>query len=274
MTSETFQFHKLPETRLQISRISFGTSTLHHLPSSRKRRALLDAAVSAGITHFDTAPLYGFGLAERTLAPLLAACPRLTVATKVGLYPPGGAQQSLLGVTMRKALGRFSPALSRAQADFSVRTAEASLTASLQRLGRERIDLLLLHEPESAMIVTEEWRSWLESERSRGRVAAIGVAGTRSAVAPFVASESPLAEVVQTADSLRDREANFLLEAGRPLQITYGYLSAVRREAREVDAGDILRGALERNPTGSVLVSTRQCERLKTVARVLATISV
>ena len=65
---------------------------------------LLEAAVAHGFTHFDTAPIYGFGLSERDLAPLLAAEPNLTVATKVGLYPPGGTQQTWAAVLLVRLL--------------------------------------------------------------------------------------------------------------------------------------------------------------------------
>src|SRR5262249_52407934 len=104
---------RLPGTELQLSRFAFGTASLHHLSSSRSRRMLLEAAVAHGFTHFDTAPIYGFGLSERDLAPLLAAEPGLTVATKVGLYPPGGTRQTWTEVFVRKALGKLYPPWSR-----------------------------------------------------------------------------------------------------------------------------------------------------------------
>ena len=81
--------------------------------------------------HFDTAPIYGFGLSERDLAPLLTAEPNLTVATKVGLYPPGGTQQNWAAVFARKALGKLYSPWSRASVDLSVKRAEVSLGASL-----------------------------------------------------------------------------------------------------------------------------------------------
>src|SRR5262245_31731395 len=98
---------RLPGTEVHISHFAFGTASLHHLPSSRSRRTLLDAAVAHGFTHFDSAPIYGFGLTERELAPLLAAEPSLTVATKVGLYPPGGSEQTWTAVLARKFLGKL-----------------------------------------------------------------------------------------------------------------------------------------------------------------------
>ena len=61
----------IPNTRLQTSRIGFGTASLHHLYRSRARSALLTAALDSGISHFDTAPMYGEGMAERELGRFL-----------------------------------------------------------------------------------------------------------------------------------------------------------------------------------------------------------
>jgi D-threo-aldose 1-dehydrogenase len=254
--------HRLPGTEVHLSRFAFGTASLHHLSSSRSRRTLLDAAVAHGFTHFDTAPIYGFGLAERELAPLLAAEPSLTIATKVGLYPPGGSEQTWAAVLARKVLGRLYSSLSRVCVDLSVKRAEASLGASLKRLGRERLDILFIHEPNAALIETEEWRRWLERERKRGRLCAFGIAGVIARIEPFLSNASPLAQVIQTADSIDGREADRILDAHRPLQITYGYLSAARRSGAHFEPRQLLVDALRRNRTGAILVSTRRLERL------------
>jgi D-threo-aldose 1-dehydrogenase len=153
--------HRLSGTDLRISRFAFGTASLHHLTSSRSRRMLLEAAAAHGFTHFDTAPIYGFGLSERELAPILAAEPSLTVATKVGLYSPGGEEQSQASIVARKVIGKLYRSFSRAHVDLSVKRAEISLAASLQQLGRERVDILFIHEPEITLIETEEWQRWL-----------------------------------------------------------------------------------------------------------------
>jgi len=258
----------IPGTSLQASRFSFGTASLHHLPSERERANLLAAAADAGFSHFDTAPYYGFGLAERSLAGVLRGNASLTVATKVGLYPPGGAEQSPLTVVGRKLMGKFIPVLSRPIAEWSVRLARASLDASLRRLGRPRVDLLLLHEPVAGLIDCDEWLAWLAQERDR--VAHFGVAGPMARLSSFVDSRSALADVVQVADSLEQREANPVLAAGRPLQFTFGYLSAQRGRKGVHAATTSLQAALQRNATGSIIVSTRRVTRLPLYAAALA----
>ena len=77
-------------TDLEVSQFIYGTASLFNLRGADARRRILSSAVDAGFTHFDTAPYYGFGLAERELAPILRANSQITVTTKVGIYAQGG----------------------------------------------------------------------------------------------------------------------------------------------------------------------------------------
>ena len=252
-------------TSLSVSRFSFGTASLHHLGCSRAQCAHLAAAADCGFSHFDTAPLYGFGEAERAIGRAFGASTDVTVATKVGLYPPGGCEQSRPAVLARKALGRFFSPLSRAVADLGVARARRSLEDSLRRLGRDRVDLLLLHEPDFGLCAADEFQRWLQDEA--GRVGAFGVAGPAAVVEPFVSRRSPLATVVQTRDDIATREADFMPANGRQLQFTYGYLGHC---ADGLSAAEVLGRALERNASGSIVVSTRNRKRLDEFVRVAA----
>lgn len=252
----------VPGTDLTLSRFVFGTSSLFSVGSAAKRRRLLEAALDHGFTHIDTAPYYGFGMAERDLRPVLAAHPAVTVTTKVGIYSPGGERQPALGILLRKAGGRALPALSRPAVDWSLARARTALEGSLQRLGRTSIDLYMLHEPQLALLQAEEWLRWLEREVAAGRVRRFGIAVEPQHLPAFLAAASPLAGIVQTLDSLAGQEADILPRHGRPLQITYGYISAALRAGGAVDIPALLTRALKRNAAGAVIVSTGRVERL------------
>jgi aryl-alcohol dehydrogenase-like predicted oxidoreductase len=205
-------------------------------------------------------------MAERELKPVLAAHRDATVATKVGLYPPGGADQHASSVFFRKLAGKLVPAFSKAIVDSSVERARKSLDGSLRRLGRERIDLYLLHEPEAHLLATDEWLGWLDSERNR--VSAFGIACQATKLPAFLAGEHPLARIVQCSDSISDTEADVLIRAGRPLQITYGYITAAKRHPKpNVEA--TLIAALRRNSEGCILVSTSKEERIRRFAELV-----
>jgi aryl-alcohol dehydrogenase-like predicted oxidoreductase len=251
----------IDRTSLEVSRIVLGTGSLHHLFSGSARTALLSAAVDAGVTHFDTAPYYGDGLGEASigaLAPGLRA--RIGVTTKIGLYPRQGPVGNSLVLWARRILGKALRRDGSPRADLSLARSRASLESSLRTLRRERIEFLLLHEPVLAEIPHEALAAWLADEVRAGRVGAVGVAGERARVEPFVAQGSPLAQVVQTRDTCSRREADFLAAHGRTLQFTYGYFSG---------GGSSFAEALERNAHGAIIFSTRRMERLQEVARCL-----
>jgi aryl-alcohol dehydrogenase-like predicted oxidoreductase len=256
----------IPDTDLTVSRLSFGTASLHHLFSEGRRQDLLQHAIANGFTHFDTAPYYGFGLAEVALGRLPARDrDGITVATKVGLYGPDGARPGFVNVLARKITGKVIPRLNRAVVDWRLERARQSLVASLRRLRRERVDVLYLHEPEAALIETDEWLRWLESSRRSGQVGRFGIAGEARRVAAMLASFADW-PVVQMRDSLVNREADLLRGHQREMQFTYGYLADWRQRGQS--PSETLAGALRRNCTGSILVSTRHAGRVAALATI------
>jgi aryl-alcohol dehydrogenase-like predicted oxidoreductase len=265
----------LPGCGLKLSRFVFGCASLFNAGGARRRRNLLAAAADCGFSHFDTAPSYGFGMAERDLAPLLKARPDLTVTGKVGLFAPGGEDAPAAAILLRKVLGRLAPALSKAQVDFSLARARGALEGSLRRLGRERLDLYLLHAPRLDLLAADEWLNWLEALAASGRIGAFGLAATGAdGAAAFLDRAPALARILQCPDSLDRREADALIARGRPPQLTYGYLAAARRSGAapdgRFDVADILARALRRNRDGALVVSTRKPERLRDFTRAAA----
>lgn len=244
-----------------VSRFIFGASTLLSAGVRSARLRLLQAAVDQGFTHFDTSPYYGFGVSERDLGEALAGRPQLGVTTKVGLYPPGGFAHPELLALLTKGAGRLAPAISRPRVDWSVAHARRSLRDSLKRLRRDQVALYLLHEPQADVIGAEEWLRWLEDERAAGHVGRFGLAGDATRLASFVTRGSPLADLLQTGDSIEGREADKLTVLGRPPQITFGYIAAALKHGR-FDFAQVLAGATARNPHGAVVVSTRRVARL------------
>ena len=256
-------------TEIHVSRLSFGTASLHHLPAGRQRQNLLAAAFEHGFTHFDTSPYYGFGIAERELGRFLRGRRGgITVATKVGLYPPYGSRPSTISFWARKFVGAVVPAVSRPVVDWSITAAARSLEASLGRLSLEQIDLLLLHEPSSDAVQSELFLEWLRKERGRGRIRAWGLAGQAISMDAWLSINHPLGMVLQVRDSLDRKEADLVRGRGRDLQITYGYLSSSVTLPGASPATVVLEGALRRNARGSVLVSTRKLARVSELAAV------
>ena len=264
------QYSTIENTGIRVSRISFGTASLHHLFSARQRQGLLETAASAGISHFDTSPYYGYSLAESDLGVFMhGQRDHFTVTTKVGLYPFGGAAHGAFGVWSRKALGKLYPRWSVPEVDWRIQRAANSLNASLKRLKTDYVDFLFLHEPDISLVNADEFLSWLELEQSKGKVRYWGLAGLPELIKPWLRVDHPLALVLQTKDDLVNRTADFVLESGRKLQFTYGYLSSQLSVGPMASATEVYRNALMRNTNGSVLVSTRHVERIQQLARIM-----
>ncbi|MER7013918.1 aldo/keto reductase [Saccharopolyspora sp. NPDC000359] len=167
---------KLGASDVVVSPLGFGGAVIGNLYRAVDEDTALgavDAAWEAGIRYFDTAPHYGLGLAERRLGTGLAGRPRseLVVSTKVGrLLEPRPA-----GAGTRDAAGFDVPADHERVWDFSADGVRRSLEASLRRLGMDRVDLVLIHDPD------DHWRQAVDEAypalhelRSQGVVGAIG----------------------------------------------------------------------------------------------------
>jgi len=163
----------LGHSGLTVTRMMFGAAPiagLYEPVSERDARATLEAAWAAGIRAFDTAPHYGAGLSEQRLGAFLAGQPRAdyVLSTKVGrLLAPADGEEDTAG---------FAGApLRRRVRDYSRDGVLASLEASLGRLGTDRVDIALIHDPDDhARQALDEAYPALAQLRSEGVIGAVG----------------------------------------------------------------------------------------------------
>jgi aryl-alcohol dehydrogenase-like predicted oxidoreductase len=134
-----------------ISRVGLGTwATFGDGVDAATARAVVSAALDAGITHIDTAPSYAGGTAEEWLGQFLADRTDIVISTKaffdVSGNPIGLGQAALL----------------------------QSVDGSLKRLRRERIDLLYCHraDPDTPL---EDTLAALAELRQQGKIKAWGI---------------------------------------------------------------------------------------------------
>lgn len=111
----------------------------------------VETAMDLGVTLIDTADVYARGIAERLVGRAVARRPDVVVMTKVGLLKtPAG-----LRLAARHTDGpapQLGGLRARGGADrcFAGGYVKAAAHACLQRQGRERLDVLLLHEPSAS----------------------------------------------------------------------------------------------------------------------------
>ena len=131
---------KLGRTPLEVTRLGFGTAPLGGLfeaLTDEDAHRVVEAAWSAGIRFFDTAPQYGNGLAEQRLGAVLSSRPRdqYVLATKVGRLLRAGAPPESDTFPGAPPL---NPVF-----DFSYDGVMRSVEESVTWMGIDRIDVLL-----------------------------------------------------------------------------------------------------------------------------------
>jgi D-threo-aldose 1-dehydrogenase len=136
----------LGKSSVAVSRLGFGSAPLGGLlreTSEEDARDAVAAALESGLRYFDTAPQYGGGLSERRLGGALRQARRdeIVISSKVGKLvhlTPGRAPPANAGFVGAPAheIGY----------DYSYDGVMRSLEASFERLGQERIDIVLIHD--------------------------------------------------------------------------------------------------------------------------------
>jgi D-threo-aldose 1-dehydrogenase len=190
-----------PADRDRLAMGCANAGNLWQAVSDDEAAALLAAAWDGGIRWFDTAPHYGLGLSERRLGAFLAGRPRdgFVVSTKVGkLLVPSPETASTWDDQ-----GFAVPADRRRVWDFSRAGVRASLAGSLARLGLDRVEVALLHDPDeqAPAAVGPAITSGLDALaelRAEGAVDMIGI-GSKSTDALLAAVRTGLVDVVMVA---------------------------------------------------------------------------
>ena len=155
-----------------MTRLGLGSAPLGGLfeeVADDEAHRVVETAWQAGIRFFDTAPLYGHGLAEQRLGAVLRTKPRdeFVLATKVGRLLRAGAPpepgQAYKGV----------PAVNPVY-DFSYDGVMRSVEESLERLGLDRVDVLHIHDPDDHVdqALTGAYRA-LDRLRTEGTIKAV-----------------------------------------------------------------------------------------------------
>ena len=184
---------------LDLPVLGFGGSAIGNLfraVSNEDAARTIEAAWVAGIRYFDTAPHYGLGLSERRLGETLRAHPRheYLVSTKVGrLLVPAGT------MTDRDDEGFEVAATHHRVRDYSADGVRRSIEASLERLGLDRIDIVLIHDPDDhADEAIEHAAPALSALRAEGTIRSYGAGMNQSALLTRIVCETD-ADVVMVA---------------------------------------------------------------------------
>ncbi|MGH2913640.1 MAG: aldo/keto reductase [Solirubrobacteraceae bacterium] len=179
----------LGDSGLEASVVGLGCNNFGRRIDLDGTRAVIDAALDAGVTFFDTADIYGRGLSESYIGQLLdGRRDQIVLATKFGMdmgdgRGPRGSREYLM----------------------------AAVDQSLTRLATDVIDLYWYHEPDGVTPIAETLGA-LHELVVAGKVRAIGASnfdGSQLLEADAVARDEGLTPfcAVQNEYSLLVREA-------------------------------------------------------------------
>ncbi len=191
-----------------------------------RSQQILHAAADSGVTFFDTADVYGDGRSEKAIGAFLASRPdrdAFVVATKMGR--------------------RANPHVPEA---YTLDAFRSWTDRSRENLGVDRLDLVQLHCPPSAVLSNPRTYDALESLVSEGTVAKVGVSVETCEQALMAIHEEVVTSVQIILNVLRrkplERVVGEVQGAGVALiarvPLASGLLSGKYEEATEFAAND------------------------------------
>jgi aryl-alcohol dehydrogenase-like predicted oxidoreductase len=218
-----------------VSSIGLGCMNLSHAygvpPSPEAAKAVLLRAIDLGVTHFDTAALYGFGANEelvgRALAPMRS---RFTLASKCGIQ----------GVKSETGMRRVI--------DGRPATLKKTCEDSLGRLKTDVIDVYYLHRCDKTVPI-EDSVGALKDLVTAGKIRAIGLSEVSAATLLRAHAVHPVA-AVQSEFSLWTRTPEIaVIETCGDIGAAFvafsplarGFLTGALREVATLEAKDIRR---------------------------------
>ena len=153
------QDEAIPSESLAVSRIIAGMMRLGDWSmSAQQRLRFIEQCVELGVSTFDHADIYGGGVVETLFGEALAnnvgLKQHIQIITKCGIQLPSASKPK--------------------HYDLSGQHIKNSVDNSLQKLGVEKIDLLLLHRP-SPLMDFDELATTFHDIRATGKVLHFGV---------------------------------------------------------------------------------------------------
>ena len=208
-------YRQLGKTGLRVSELGFGAGMVAGLfvrGTTGEQQLAVQRAIELGFNHFDTAPLYGHGSSEMNLGRVLNG------------LDAGQKHNVVVGTKVEYLAEHF--------ADFEGWTCR-SVEMSLDRLGRDFVDVLYLHNNvrydgagphDGYEAVTPDQllrpggiADALDRVRAEGLARHIGFTGTGDAGAVIEVLESGRFDVVQAYYSLLNPSGSIRLPASSPL---------------------------------------------------------
>jgi aryl-alcohol dehydrogenase-like predicted oxidoreductase len=225
---------QLGPTGIEISELTLGTWGLsgeaYGPVDAEERDRVIDRALELGVSTFETADVYGRGAMETCLGERLAG-KTARVITKVGTFRPEAST--------------VAPGFEHSHKRFDRDYLHQAIARSQERLRKDKIDVVLLHNPALSTISRGDATAALDELKSSGVIEAWGVSAGDSAVAR--ASIGQGAQVIELAYNLffsrdlHDLAADLAGDKAGVLArsvLSYGLLAGQFAPGRTFESGD------------------------------------
>jgi aryl-alcohol dehydrogenase-like predicted oxidoreductase len=255
------------------SNIGFGCVSLTAHKRESAALQILSAAFEEGITHFDTAPVYGQGYSEKILGKFIRQRrSQVTITTKVGLGP---VEQKQLPAWMALPLHALkkkirpigsvdAPAITDPEPltyrKLDIDYVSKSLENSLRNCRTDYLDYYLLHEALPAFL-TEKALEFLIKQKETGVIRNLGIAASHVNLNQLNVATSTAWSVLQYENGVQYDTDEWVRKIENKTHFYHSTLKFLKKAKTDrytiTDiAGILLNKAARNNPQGKVLFST------------------
>jgi aryl-alcohol dehydrogenase-like predicted oxidoreductase len=258
---------RLGKSSVEISRVVLGCMWSERLDTPSIER-LVHAAFDAGISSFDTAPLYGFHSSEEILGRALRdRRDKVQILSKAGLRWDDTHGDVLFEFTDPSGTRRS------VRKDSRPTQLVAEVEASLRRLGTDVIDLLQIHHPDPHTPLEESLGALSELVK-KGKVRALGVsnfsAAQLSRASEFLRKSTPLSALQCEYNLLErwpERELSGLCGEHQLTLLAYSPLAkGVLSAARQTRGGRASDDSFYGHPLARLLIDAALRDTLEPLA--------
>jgi aryl-alcohol dehydrogenase-like predicted oxidoreductase len=253
--------------------LGFGTASIHRVFGKSAQLKLLAHAYDLGIRYFDTARLYGSGIALNTLNEFCCDVGRhnVLIASKIGIRPRYGNIKSSYRFALSHGLEVLSSVVLNGSKkadyfDWSITHLQKELDLTLELGAFGYLDKLYLHEPNHIGLPAEVLAKWVHTVKSKGKIKSFGIAGEFSTVSEDVRRYSAFIDDLQFEDSLYN-PLKLNGDISEKLTSSYGYIRNARSYSPSISALEVMQAVLRRHPDRRILFSTTSHTNLEAIVQ-------
>lgn len=256
--------------------LGFGCVSLTQHTFLKDAHKILSTAFDNGITHFDTALLYGNGYSEKILGSFFKKNrDKVSITTKCGL---GNVQHPNISINLALPLNAlknklrnppvyksFIPPQPTEFRSLSLEYVQQSLNKSLQNLNTDYIDYYLLHEALPSFL-SPEAKNYLLLQKKKKVIRKLGVAAGYINLSNITEPELIDFDLLQYENGPHFKSDDIINKFTQKQHFYHGALKSLpflrTPYSKSELAGILLSRACQINPSGKTLFSTTSTKRL------------